>query len=290
MDRLGAEALGVIQDNLLALKSTEKKLESIDENFRLADLAVKSVEGLEKPALEQQLKILKLKDQSIKTEYSDKLTQKNSLRSELESYNKNIEGYLNKLKDYQQTLASITVISQEDNELNINYEKEIILLRKKLENKYLSKETLMQANKNLIDELDLKKNEIEQLLLNEDNYMNKLKYLKEQATQKNAELIRQEETIKDLKKNALNRSISPPRSPKRSTNSPLRLRQNENSFKDSKISISQSERPNSFPQQDNLAPKSPTSSFESLILALILFIVLVILLKYSSLAKFLKKQ
>ena len=227
MEHFYAEGEELISASKQALNFTERSLENMEDNFKLAAVLVGEVDQSERQNFERQLSDLRSKQSALEDEFSEKALEKNILREEIMNYNRTIEGYLNKLKDKEQGLISMKKINQEDNEMNINYEKEIKELEKKILQKKLENENLYQIIQNSKPELEQMSLQHSKYMQGEEEMNTKLDALQERIRHKELELQRQEISFRQFNENMRNRSVSPTRSPRRGLDSPLRFQQRE---------------------------------------------------------------
>ena len=199
----------------------------MEDNFKLAEVLVDELDQSERSNFERQLVGLRIKQSALEEDFSEKAFEKQTLTEDIVSCNATLEEYINKLKDKEQELTATKKITQEDKELNTNYQKEIKELEKKILQKKLENENLYQIVSN-------SKPELEQLSLQHLKYIQtekemnlKLDALQERIQQKELELQTQEISFRQFSEYLRNRSVSPVRVPRRGLDSPLRLKNRE---------------------------------------------------------------
>lgn len=209
MENSHSKGKNIIEANKIALSSTKKNLEDLTENFKLARVLVNEITGTDREVFEKQLEELLSKYAGLEEEFSGKAFEKEILYEEIVNYNRTIEGYMNKLRDKEQSVLAMKDLNKEDNEMNINYEREIEEFRKKIVEK-------KSENKEFYNIVELKKQELTDLTgkikdyeKSEGEMIEKINMLNEKVRQKELDFQKQDVLIVQLNENIKNRSVSP---------------------------------------------------------------------------------
>ena len=215
MESMLIEGEKLIEQNRAALKSNEKKLDSVDDSFSLFEKMIKDIPFTEKSNLNRQLKQVQDKKAAFIQEFENKIKDRDSNRVQLENYTTKIQAYLNRLEDKQESLRTMKIIAEEDNELNTNFENEIKDLKTRLQQKEVEniifQENIQKSSKEIYD----KNSHYLRLISEEEALCNKLNLLQNEIKRKTLEIDEKNLQIKEINGNARNRSISPVRSPRR---------------------------------------------------------------------------
>ena len=124
MEHIYTEGEELIAANLQALNSTERSIDNMEDNFKLAEVLVDELDQSERSNFERQLVGLRIKQSALEEDFSEKAFEKQTLTEDIVSCNATLEEYINKLKDKEQELTATKKITQEDKELNTNYQKQ----------------------------------------------------------------------------------------------------------------------------------------------------------------------
>ncbi|OMJ67889.1 hypothetical protein SteCoe_34827 [Stentor coeruleus] len=222
MEHIYSEAQTVIETNIKSLSSSNHKLESSSDYFRLAKLLVSESYNADKPILSKQLEALQKKEEDMISDFQDKVKNKEDLKIRLEESTNRLEILSKNLKMKELEFNTMKSIDKEDDDFNVNYDKVVQELNEQIAKRKLDNERLDQALKEMIYKVDRKKEEQGRILKEENDFINKIRYLNGQVDKKNYELDRIDEDIKKMKDSIRKKNSSPIRSPRREDYSSIR--------------------------------------------------------------------
>ena len=290
-NKLFKEAEKQIEINSSMKNSDIKPSEDLKEKFDYAAQLINDADSTEKSNLQGQLKQLEDKYNQLNEYFGEKLCQEENLKLEIGNCNKCIEGYIIKLKDKEKSLWNIEVMNQEDNEMNINYEKEMGEVERKIQQKQDDIEHLKRILITCKDDILMKTKEYNTYLSKGNQLQSKISSLQEELQKKNLDVQSIDVSIRQLNESLRNRSISPRKSPKKGDESPYRLQERLREIRDqndlnNSISLSQGYLPKVIKEPDQELRNSNNDSSRNLICLIIILLVIIIALLVKKFTNF----